>query len=319
MHTSFFDLRKECPICESASRRELYNASFSENPVKTYLKAFYSPQGGIELSYLKDARFIVDECNQCGLVYQRLIPNDCLMKKLYEHWIDPERAFKLKVSSLEMTYYSRMAREIEMVINHFEVKPYALKVLDFGMGWGEWCRMARAYGCSAFGVELSRARIEYARSFGISVITWDEIPEHQFDFINSDQVFEHIPRPLDTLRHLAGSLKTGGIIRISVPNGWNIKRRLELMDWEAPKASKNSLNPIAPLEHINCFSSSSIDRMAQMACLAPVKLRGRMKLNKRALELTLRDVAKPLYHWVSRATHGSRPNSIDLFFKRLAA
>jgi SAM-dependent methyltransferase len=90
------------------------------------------------------------------------------------------------------------------------------------------------------------------------VITWDDIPKYRFDFINTEQVFEHIPEPLETLRHLIKSLETNGIIKISVPTANDVDRRLKIMDWEAPIDSRNSLDPVTPLEHINYFKRSSI-------------------------------------------------------------
>ena len=42
------------------------------------------------------------------------------------------------------------------------------------------------------------------------------------------------------------------------------------MDWKAPKNSRNSLNPVAPLEHINCFRRKSLIKMAAIAGMEEV-------------------------------------------------
>ena len=81
MEGNYFVRRENCPVCKSAQRQELYSCSFSEPPIRTYLEDFYSPQGGVEFDYLGDTKFIVDECKECGLIYQRDIPNDFLMEK----------------------------------------------------------------------------------------------------------------------------------------------------------------------------------------------------------------------------------------------
>ena len=107
--------------------------------------------------------------------------------------------------------------------------------------------MAKAFVCDSYGTELSETRIKYAKSHGIKVITWDEIPNHSFDLINAERVFEHISEPLESLFHLKKSLKSGGLIKISVANGGNIKRGLRIADWTAPKGSRNSVNPVSPL------------------------------------------------------------------------
>lgn len=316
MGDTHFIQREACPACRSKDHQELYCASFCEPPISTYLEAFYSPQGAVEFDYLKEAAFILNECHDCGLIYQRLIPNDFLMRKLYEEWIDPEKVLNWKVRMRGIEYYARLAKEIEMVIRHFGVVPAELEFFDFGMGWGDWCRMARAYGCSASGTELSQFRIESAVRSGISIITWEEIPGRQFDFLNAEQVFEHIANPLETLSYLSQSLKPGGIIKISVPNGSNIKRRLTTLDWTAPKNHKNSLNPVAPLEHINCFSLRSLIRMAQITGLVTVKIQPKITMKQKSLDFTLREVLKPAYRRVAETILLQPVGSTCLFFQK---
>jgi SAM-dependent methyltransferase len=95
----------------------------------------------------------------------------------------------------------------------------------------------------------------------------DEIPARRFDLINAEQVFEHLPEPLDTLRHLSRGLKPGGLLRIGVPNGTGLKQSLAAWDWTAPKGSARSLNAVAPLEHLNCFTRTSLLVLAETAGL----------------------------------------------------
>ena len=216
--------------------------------------------------------YVLCECDICGLVFQRDVPNDLLMEKLYGKWIDPKTALSQHREADGLACYSRYAQEVMQIISCFGETPAPLSLLDFGMGWGSWALMAKAFGCDAYGTELSSERVEYARANGIKVITWDEIPKHRFDFINAEQVFEHIPGPLVTLRHLAGALKGNGMLRISVPDGSDVERRLKKMDWAAPKGSRDSLNPVAPLEHINCFRRSSLARMAREAGMEEVTI-----------------------------------------------
>lgn len=318
MNNDYFLIRDGCPACKSVNTRELYSANYNKPPISTYLKDFYSPQGGIEFEYLNDVKFVLDECLECGCINQRLIPNDFLMTKLYEEWLDPKLVFNFHFQKHGIEYYEHLAREIEKCIKYFGGKPSELKLLDFGMGWGEWCRLAQAYGCNAFGTELSQARIDYAKTFGVQIIEWEEISEHQFDFINTEQVFEHIANPLETLQYLCKSLKTNGIIKISVPNGWDFKRRFAIMDWAATKGSENSLNIIAPLEHINCFSHDSLLRMAQIADLVPVQIQAQIQTQKRWLDLTLRDILKPIYRRMFKARYSQKYDSTYLFFQRKA-
>jgi 2-polyprenyl-3-methyl-5-hydroxy-6-metoxy-1,4-benzoquinol methylase len=228
--------------------------------------------GMIEFEYLDGASFILSECNDCGLVFQQETPNDFLMFKLYEEWIDPQLAYQRFLKGRNLVKQERCAGEIMMLIKYFKRSPDQLKFLDFGMGWSKWCLMAKAFCCEVYGTELSQARVEHANQLGVSILNWDELPDHQFDFINTEQVFEHIPKPLETLKHLTYALKPNGLIKISVPDGTGIKKPLKVGDWYASSTSKNSLVPVRPLEHINCFNHSSIVRMAERSGLELVKI-----------------------------------------------
>jgi len=265
MSNSWFETREKCPACASGRFRTIYESQYNEPPVKDYLVDFYSPQGMVEFKYLNGATYVLCECNVCGSIFQRDIPNDTLMERLYEHWIDPEKTFIQNEKQDGLGYYSYYAQEIMQIISYFRKEPSSLCFFDFGMGWGKWALMAKAFGCGSYGAELSLKRIEYAKANGIKVIKWEEISQYRFDFINTEQVFEHIPEPLQTLRHLKTALKTNGILKVSVPTANNIQRRLKIMDWKAQKGSKKSLNPVAPLEHINFFRRASLVKMASEA------------------------------------------------------
>lgn len=270
MSSGHFIRRENCPACGSQMSHKLYSCRFSQPPIRQFLQSFYF--GRVEFDYLKGAEFNLQECNNCGTIYQREIPNDFLMSKLYEEWIDPIETFKSHQIKDDLNLFCAYAEEIILMISHFNSCSSQIKVLDFGMGWGKWCCMAKAFGCDTWGTELSKVKIEYAKKNGIKVIAWKEISEHKFDFINAEQVFEHIPNPLNTLRYLKASLKPRGIIKISVPNGRRIKGKLNVNDWMAPKNSKNSLNPVSPLEHINCYTRLSVIKMADIAGLQRIRL-----------------------------------------------
>jgi SAM-dependent methyltransferase len=272
MTTQLFVERDRCPCCASRTLTKRYECGFDKSPIKEYLEGFYTPQGGVEFDYLHGAVYCLLQCGECGLIFQRDIPSDGLMERLYEHWIDPSKALSLALESDSLTSRCFNAQEIIQVIAYLNQKPCSLRFLDFGMGWGEWALMAKGFGCDVYGAELSKARIDHATSKGIKILTGKESPAPRFDFINTEQVFEHLPSPLETLVALKNQLKPGGLLKISVPSGWDIERRLRIMDWGCPKGTKNSLNLVAPLEHINCFQVRSIEKMASLAGLKPVNI-----------------------------------------------
>ena len=291
--------REKCPACNSVGFHVIYENKYDESPIRDYLLGFYSSQGTVEFEYLKDASYILCECNECNLIFQKDIPNEILMERLYEHWIDPQAALESHTKN-NLEYYAYYAQEIMQIIDFFNNQPSLLDFFDFGMGWGKWALMVKAFGCNSYGAELSVDRIKYAESNGIKSVKWEEIPEHKFDFINTEQVFEHISDPLQTLIHLKSSLKDNGIIKISVPETNDIKRCLKIMDWQSPKYSKNSLNAVAPLEHINTYRRSSLLKMAEKAGMEevfiPLKTQYKYSItNWKNITAIAKNIVRPVY------------------------
>lgn len=291
--SSYFTRRAVCPACQNTAGQTLFESGYTESPIKEYLDEFYSLQGGVEFEYLSEGRFILYECSACSLVYQQEIPNDFLMLRLYEHWIDPQKVFEWHRQADDAAYYHGLSRQVANLIQYFQVTPDQLKVMDFGMGWAQWCRVAKSFGCEVYGAELSPARIENARKWGIGIVNWDELPAYQFDFINAEQVFEHLSDPLDTLSYLKKAIRPGGLIRIAVPDGWNIKRKLKNANWTADKNASSSLNEVAPLEHINCFNHDALLTMAAKAGLKEATVPETFTASMKDLAKAL---LKPLYY-----------------------
>lgn len=270
-----FIIRERCPGCHDDSCHELYAASLTQPPISEYLKAFYAPQGGIDLSSLEGGQYELMECGQCSLIFQRIALSDRLMHKLYTKWIDPIRSLAIYEAETGINHALAQIRQIADLIHFIGCPPGQVKALDYGMGWGHWCRLAAAMGLDVLGHELSLAKADRAATYGIKNLSRQELSAHSFDFINVDQVFEHLTNPLETLVELVQILQPEGIIRISVPDGWNIKKRLRSANWLAPKQSPHNLNPVAPLEHINCFNHTALLNMAKKAGLEPISVPSR--------------------------------------------
>ncbi len=292
-------VRDCCPACGSRQYTTVYSRDFQDGQILDYLRSFYSAQGTIETDKLLGAKFVLDECRKCGLIYQREIPDLFLTKTLYEEWIDPKFAYAQHLRD-SLQHHANHAREIMTITAYLNAEPHTLDFLDVGMGWGEWCLMAKAFGCNVYGIELSPSRMEHAKSIGVSVISWKDLPSYEFDFINNEQVFEHIPQPLETLRSLKESLRPNGLIKISVPNGRDLKRRLKVSDWKAPKGTMNSLNLVHPLEHINCFTRRSIVKMGQIIALEevtiPITLQYVYSTMWKPVIPFLKNLARPIYY-----------------------
>jgi SAM-dependent methyltransferase len=300
----YFVLRSTCPGCGSSHCANLRDSPYTEPPIRDYLDWYYKAVGpGVEFEYLKGARYILDECQECGLIYQKEIPNTELMNRLYERWLDPEIVLKMEQSERGPGFYLGIATEIGRVLEYLARPPCDIVFLDYGMGWGNWCLLAKGFGCNAFGVELSDVRTANAETMGIAVLGRNNLPRERYDFINAEQVFEHLPNPLETLNDLAKALKPGGVIRLGVPHGWDIKARLRLWDWNAKDESPNSLNAVAPLQHINCFTIKSLRAMGLAANLHELELPERrtpVETPKDLLKMAIRPLYRKLFPGISK-------------------
>jgi len=290
---STFIVRERCPGCQSRTSQQLYSASLVCSPISDYLKGFYAHQGGIDLAALEGGEYVLMECGACGLVFQRDVLSDRLMCRLYEEWIDPLGSLALYEAETGVSHVLAQVRQIADFIQFIGQPPAQIKVLDYGMGWGHWCRIAGTFGLDVYGLELSQAKVVQAQNTGVNSISADDLHSYSFDFINVEQVLEHLPDPLQTLSNLVRNLRPGGLVRIGVPDGWNIKKRLKAVNWQASKSDRYSLNPIAPLEHVNCFNRSSLISMARRAGLEPISIPSRHALSCSG---RIRSLLRPLYY-----------------------
>jgi SAM-dependent methyltransferase len=270
--STHFISREHCPACCSTERQSLFVCDFFASPIREHLVMLYEDQGTIELEYLEGGTYHLLECKACGLVYQEQVADEFLQERLYEHWIDPARALERRRVYVDLSMRFAYVREILLGLSYLGRAESRLSVLDFGMGWGEWCLMAKAFGCQVSGLDSSPSRLAHARANGIPVVGWEELPHVHFDFINCEQVLEHLNQPYETLEQLGRSLQPRGLLKLSVPDGGNIKRRLAWGNWAAGEGHPESLLSVTPLQHINCFPRASLLRIARRAGLRPARI-----------------------------------------------
>lgn len=259
---SFFRQRERCPVCGGTDRKVLRRHPFTDRRVRTFLESYY--RGRIPEQMLSEGVYELVECGGCRLIYQTEILRNEWLAKLYEEWINPEESLRKRTEATP-TYYAQIANEVAGIASFHTGRPGDIHVLDFGMGWGHWVRMARAFGYEASGYELSANRTDFAHDLGLPVIQeLETIPDSSVDYIYANQVFEHVADPAAELRRLSRILSPCGVIDIHVPNQIGLRRYLRDKNWVARHDAAH------PLEHINAFNRSALRRLARACRLRPV-------------------------------------------------
>lgn len=296
MNDSFLS-RSACPACAAACPT-IFSRPFAEPRLKAALIAFYARVGALDYGALEGADFTLAACSACGLVFQTNVPCDDLLGRLYEEWISPAQALARFHGDLPADHFLALAREVGLAAEL--ARPGSpRRALDYGCGWGEWSQMTQAFGFEAWGTELSPTRRAHAERAGVRIAGDRDLAEGSFGLVNIDQVLEHLPRPGETIAMLAGKLHPAGVLRVAVPNGLRVRRALRHFDRELSEPRLGGLNPVAPLEHLNCFSTRSLLRLAAGCGLRRVQPPWRALLGTFALprgtSAKLKAFARPFY------------------------
>lgn len=249
--------RKECPLCARDEKEILVDRAYTDSALQEYLHIFYEDRADVTI--LTDARYILARCETCGFMWQTSVLGEVGMTALYGTWIDAQKSFDKKVRGRH-GWFDRYSTEVVFMKMLFQnLSPKDIRVLDFGCGWGFWARMALAHGCAVTGLEVADDRITYMEKHGIkTTCSLTELHRKQFDFINAEQVFEHIENPKETIEQLAAFIAPGGFLHIAVPDGTGFNKS----SWGPEKG------PTQPLEHINTFTPRTLAQLGAGAGLS---------------------------------------------------
>ncbi len=249
-----FVTRNNCPVCNCSQLKKIYSLSLTDNKIWSFFNEYY--KGRVTKEKL-DFDFCVVKCSKCTLLFQKHILNDDNMFLLYEKWISAKESLNKKLTA-DISFFSKQAHELKLVSKMLNKKPHEINILEFGMGWGFWLNQAKSFNYKVTGVELSEKRIAHAKNNGINIINNISSEKNEtYDYIYSNQVFEHVDSPKKILKNLSKILKKDGIIHIQVPNGHGIEKGLKKSNWKPQK------NAIQPLEHINCFNRKALKQLAK--------------------------------------------------------
>ncbi|MHB1567639.1 MAG: class I SAM-dependent methyltransferase [Solirubrobacteraceae bacterium] len=129
------------------------------------------------------------------------------------------------------------------------------RALDIGCGNGAFLDRMRRHGWDVVGVDTSSAAAEAAHtSFGLAVHvgSLEEAPlaERSFDFVHMSHVIEHLPQPVQALRHVARLMRPGARLYIETPN----------IDSLGFRCSREHWFPLETPRHLWLFSPATLRR-----------------------------------------------------------
>lgn len=301
-----FERRERCPACSERAHETVYSSAFSAGSIGVFIREYYHA----DPDWLREAPYELQRCGNCGLVFQHYVGGSELLSDLYTHWVeepqDPEADIATYREEIRNVPLSRDAHEIMAVASYLGVSLESLKTLDYGMGWALWARIAARLGCDSYGSDLAVPRMEFAERHGVKTVEDQDIARVRFHFINTEQVFEHVPEPLQLLRRLSSALQPGGILKISVPSGDRVEELLSDLKEGRYGGDYPTIIPVQPLEHVNCFTRGSIAVMAEKAGVeiirpslfhgyAFLRRRGTIRLSRP--KKALKELIRPWYQY----------------------
>jgi 2-polyprenyl-3-methyl-5-hydroxy-6-metoxy-1,4-benzoquinol methylase len=250
--------------------------------VRALIDSHYRGQGAIDWAHLEGTHYVLEDCADCGLLYQKYVPNGRMLGIVYNEMVAPDFLARLEQSRLTVDSFEKIAGELAVLFRRLGKEPPAIRFLDYGFGHGRWARAAVAMGADVYATEISPEKIALAGKLGVKILTEDELSGQRFDIVHAEQVFEHLTEPRETFLKLAATLADGGLMKVAVPPQGRIKARVAERGMVAASPSEHLWNPTAeanaaaaeadyvavlPLEHLNAFAPGSFEKLAEAAGL----------------------------------------------------
>jgi 2-polyprenyl-3-methyl-5-hydroxy-6-metoxy-1,4-benzoquinol methylase len=135
------------------------------------------------------------------------------------------------------------------------------RVLELGCAHGSFVALLRQVGYDAGGVEMSPWVVDFGRkTFDVPILIGPiealEIPLASFDAIVLMDVLEHLPNPVETMKHCLRLLKPDGFLLIQTPQFRAKMKFAELVARQDP-----FIEILKADEHLYLFSDKSVTRM----------------------------------------------------------
>lgn len=189
---------KQCPACDSGN---------TDAELALY-----------DWAYTREGPFAYSRCNDCGALYATEELSPAALERYYPRhyaaYVD-DAAFGLIRGTAHRVGMAKRCRTIEQLCQ-------GGRLLDIGCGAGAFLRAMQARGpWNVIGLERDQKAVKLARDSGLDV-HWGDIATSNlagaFDVITLWDVIEHLERPRDILRRIAGWLAVDGWLILRTPD-----------------------------------------------------------------------------------------------------
>lgn len=253
--------RSQCINCGSPDLAELSRGRFADPPLKEFLEA--DPWGESPLPYLSEADWCLARCGRCAQVFHRRILDEHWNEVRFSRWMSAEaiRQFEARVAAQSPArdrYFERARQHVTHILRvEKQTRPLrrpgeAVRLLDFGCGWGTFLHACRHFGFDAVGVDRAAPRIDNAL---VPILPSLEAlaGKPPFHAITLFEVLEHLDEPAAVLAALSGLLVPGGLMVVETPDCEGVS---------GIRSHRDYLK-VHPLEHINAFTHGTLKSMVE--------------------------------------------------------
>lgn len=256
--------RLVCPV-SGANADVIFSRPYSLPEMRVFTK-----RCGLTAA-LADKPYEIRFCPASGLHFQTWVMDDRELAGLYSPPAD-ENFFREQIGQQKLHWFAHMTEEI-LVMRQL-VTARTPVVLDFGCNCGKWASMALAHGCEVYGVDVNRDAAAFCAARGIKMLFQNDLGRARFDFINADQVVEHLTEPLGVARLLADALKPGGFLKLGTPDNPRLPQQLRAAQASGNNAvlAAKTLDSLSALEHVNLFNNGSLRLLGERVGLRPARL-----------------------------------------------
>jgi 2-polyprenyl-3-methyl-5-hydroxy-6-metoxy-1,4-benzoquinol methylase len=181
---------------------------------------------GYDYLFPSDEPFKISRCDKCGLVCLNPRPRNITSYYLQEEYKKPTKK----------DIFAFLEPNRAKIIEGFKTKG---RILDIGIGRGEFLFEMKKRGWQVFGNELSDNLYTFAKNeYNLENIYNKDLldidfPDKLFDVITLWHVLEHLIDPLKSLKKINKILKEDGLIIIESPNFESLQRKFFKDKWYA--------------------------------------------------------------------------------------